>query len=69
MMNNAVANPMQYLQQLKANPIQFLLQRKMNIPANIANDPTAIMNHLLRTGQVSQDAVNRAYQAMGQFKR
>lgn len=68
-MNNAVANPMQFLQQLKSNPVQFLLQRKMNIPANIANDPSAILNHLLQTGQVSQDAVNKAYQAMGQFKR
>lgn len=68
-MNNPVANPMQYLQQLKQNPVQFLLQRRMNIPANIANDPTAILNHLLQTGQVSQEAVNRAYQQMGQFKR
>lgn len=68
-MNNAVANPMQMLQSLKNNPVQFLLQRRMNIPANIVNDPNAILNHLLQTGQVSQDAVNRAYQAMGQFKR
>lgn len=68
-MNNPVANPMQFLQQLKQNPVQFLLQRRMNIPANIANDPNAILNHLLQTGQVSQEAVNRAYQQMGQFKR
>lgn len=68
-MNNPVANPMQFLQQLKQNPVQFLLQRRMNIPANIANDPQAILNHLLQTGQVTQDAVNRAYQQMGQFKR
>lgn len=68
-MNNPVANPMQFLQQLKQNPVQFLLQRRMNIPANIANDPNAILNHLLQTGQVSQEAVNRAYQQMVQFKR
>lgn len=68
-MNNPGANPMQFLQQLKQNPVQFLLQRRMNIPANIANDPNAILNHLLQTGQVSQEAVNRAYQQMGQFKR
>lgn len=68
-MNNPVANPMQFLQQLKQNPVQFLLKRRMNIPANIANDPNAILNHLLQTGQVSQEAVNRAYQQMGQFKR
>jgi hypothetical protein len=40
----------------------------MNIPANIANDPQAILNHLLQTGQVTQDAVNRAYQQIGQFR-
>jgi hypothetical protein len=68
MMNNPVANPMQFLQQLKQNPVQFLLQRRMNIPANIANDPQAILNHLLQTGQVTQDAVNRAYQQIGQFR-
>lgn len=68
-MNNPVANPMQFLQQLKQNPVQFLLQRRMNIPANIANDPQAIIQHLLSTNQISQEQVNRAYQQMGQFKR
>lgn len=68
-MNNPVANPMQYLQQLKQNPVGFLLQRRMNIPANIANDPNAIIQHLLSTNQISQEQVNRAYQQMGQFKR
>lgn len=56
------------LQMLKANPVQFLMQRKFNIPANIANDPTAIVNHLLKTGQVSQAQINNAYRQMGQFK-
>lgn len=62
-------NPMAMLQELKSNPMGFLMQRKFNVPANIASDPQAIVNHLLKTGQVSQDAVNRAYQQMGQFKR
>lgn len=52
----------QLLMQLKQNPMQMLLSRSLNIPPNIANDPTAILNHLLKTGQISQDAVNRAYQ-------
>lgn len=59
----------QNLQQLKANPVQFLIQRRMNIPANIANDPNAIINHLLQTNQISQQQVNAAYQQMGQFRR
>lgn len=62
-------NPMQMLQALKSNPIQFLMQRKFNVPADMASDPTAILNHLLKTGQVSQQQVNAAYQQMGQFKR
>ena len=62
-------NPMAMLQQLKANPMQFLIQRKFNVPANIASDPTAIVNHLLSTGQVSQQQVNNAYQAAQQFRK
>lgn len=69
MMNNPMAQIMQMLPQFKANPMQFLIQRKFNVPQSIANDPNAIVNHLLQTGQVSQEAVNRAYQQMGQFKR
>ena len=66
MMNNQL---LQMLQQIKTNPMQFLMQRRLNVPANMANDPNAIVNHLLQTGQVSQEAVNRAYQQMGQFRR
>lgn len=65
--NFADTQMLQNLQQLKANPVQFLMRRKFNIPTDM-NDPNAIINHLLRTGQVSQDAVNRAYQQMGRFK-
>ena len=69
MMNNFAGNPMQMLQQLKANPLQFLMQRRFNVPANMAGDPSAIVNHLLKTGQISQDQLNAAYQQMGQFRR
>lgn len=62
-------NMMQMLQQLKANPAQFLMQRRFNIPANMANDPQAILEHLVQSGQVSQDALNRAYQQAGQLRR
>ena len=60
---------MQLLSQLKANRVQFLMQRRLNLPANLAGDPNEIINYLLKTGQVSQDDVNRAYQQMGQFRR
>ena len=55
-------NPLQMLQQLKANPMQFLMQRRMNLPQNVPmNDPQAILNHLVQTGQVSQQQINQAY--------
>ena len=62
-------NPMAMLQQLKANPIQFLLQRRLNIPPNIGNDPNAILNHLVQSGQVSQQQINSAYQMAQQFNK
>lgn len=69
MMPNNPMNMMQMLQQFKANPLQMLAQRRFNVPANMANDPQAILNHLLQTGQVSQDAINQAYSQMSQFRR
>lgn len=64
-MNNDIFS---MLNQLRANPMQFLLQRRMNIPQGM-NDPNAIMQHLLSTGQVSQDQINRAYQMAQRFGR
>ena len=58
------------LQQLKANPMQMLLQKRMNLPQNIStNDPQAILNHLVQTGQVSQQQINNAYQMAQQYRR
>lgn len=65
MMNNPIA----LLGQLKLNPMQFLMQRKMNIPQGMASDPNAILNHLLSSGQVSQEQINRAYQMAQQMGR
>lgn len=65
-MNNQMLS---VLQQFKANPAQFLMQRRFNVPANIASDPNAIVQHLLSTGQISQTQVNQAYQMAQQFRR
>ena len=63
-------NPLQMLQALRQNPMQFLMQRRMNLPQGMnMQDPQAILNHLMQTGQVSQDQVNRAWQMAQQFKR
>lgn len=58
------------LQQLKANPVQFLLQRRLNLPQNISlNDPNAILNYLVSSGQISQEQINSAYQMAQQMGR
>ena len=62
-------NPMQLLAQFKQNPMQFFAQRKLNVPQNLMNDPQAIINHLMQTGQISQGQMNAAYQALNQFRR
>ena len=45
---------------LRQNPMQ-ILSRKFNIPQNInLQDPNAIIQHLLNSGQISQNQVNMA---------
>ena len=69
-MNNPMmgANPVQMIQQLKANPIQFLQRAGFNVPNNL-NDPNAIIQHLMNSGQISQQNYERARQMAAQFKR
>lgn len=50
----------QLLQQLKANPMA-VLSRRFNLPQGMSN-PNDIIQHLVQTGQVSQERVNAAYQ-------
>lgn len=60
---------MQMVQQFKANPVQMLLQRRMNLPQGIpTNDPNAMLNYLLQSGQVSQQQINNAYQMMQRLR-
>ncbi len=54
----------QMLQQFKANPMQMILQRRFNIPQNMTGDPNAMIQHLLSTGQISQNQLNSAYSFM-----
>lgn len=61
-------NPMQMLQQLRQNPVQMLRQAGLNVPDNL-HDPNQIIQHLMNSGQVSQDAYNKARQMAAQFKR
>lgn len=57
---------MSMLQQLKSNPAA-LLAKRFNLPDGIQNDPQAIVQHLVSSGQVSQAQINRAYQQAQQM--
>lgn len=61
-------NPMQMIQQIRSNPYQFLLNKGLNIPQTMSN-PQDIVNHLMKSGQVSQQQYNNAVQMMQNFKR
>lgn len=53
---------MNMFQQFMQNP-QDMLRRKYNIPQNVnMNNPNDIIQHLLNSGQVSQNDVNRVMQ-------
>ena len=55
------------LSQIKQNPMG-LLSQKFNIPENVnLNDPNAILNHLISSGQVQQsqiDAIKNNFKGM-----
>lgn len=58
-MNN-IGNLMTMYQNLRTNPMNVLKSR-FNMPTNIdLNNPQAIIQHLLNTGQISQAQVNNA---------
>jgi hypothetical protein len=61
-------NPMQMLQQLRSNPMQFIQRAGFRVPQNLS-DPNAIIQHLMQSGQISQERYNQAFQMAQQFRR
>ena len=61
-------NPMQMLQQLRQNPAQMLRQAGLNVPDNL-NDPNQIIQHLMNSGQISQQRYEQARQMAAQFRK
>lgn len=61
-------NPLQFLQQLQQNPVQMLKQVGLNVPDNL-NDPNAIIQHLMNSGQITQERYEQARQMAERFKR
>ena len=61
-------NLMQMIQQIRSNPMQFIQRAGFRIPQNMT-DPNAIIQHLMQTGQVSQQRYNQAFQTAPQLRR
>lgn len=55
-----IINLMQMYQQMRQNPMQ-LLRSRFNIPP-MMNDPQQIIQHLLNSGQVTQEQFNQVMQ-------
>lgn len=62
-MTGNINNVMQVLNMLRQNPMQ-ILARRFNIPQNVnLSDPSAIIQHLLNSGQITQNQINNAMNA------
>lgn len=61
-------NPFSMIQKLQSNPVQFLKQAGLNVPDNLS-DPNAIIQHLMNSGQVSQQRYEQARQFAERFKK
>ena len=54
-------NIMSMYQRFMQNPTQALMEAKFNVPQGMTN-PNDILQHLMNTGQVSQQRVNQVMQ-------
>lgn len=59
-----VPNAFEALQQIKNNPAAVLRLRGLDIPDGM-NDPQQIVQHLISSGQISNNALQAAMQMMG----
>lgn len=61
-------NPFQFLQQIQQNPVQMLKQFGLNVPDNL-NDPNAIIQHLMNSGQITQERYEQARKMAARLRR
>lgn len=68
MMN--MMNMVQKFQQFRTNPVQALLSMNpgLNIPQSIANNPQAVVQHLIDSGQMTQEQYSQLNQMANQFQ-
>lgn len=61
-------NPQEAMQQLRSNPAAMLKKAGLNVPGTM-KDPQQIVNHLLQSGQISNQRLQMAQRMLGMFGR
>ena len=51
--------PQMNMQQLQNDPVGMAKQAGYNIPQNLANNPQAMVQHLIQTGQISNPMLQK----------
>lgn len=59
-------NPLAMLQQFKANPMAMLQRAGFSVPQNLSS-PNDIVQHLMNSGQLSQQQYDQARQMARQY--
>ena len=62
---NQNVNVQDALAQLRSNPAQLIKQAGYNVPANLANNPQAVVMHILQSGQVRSPVMGMLNRLMG----
>lgn len=65
--SNPIQSLMNQVNQIRNNPMQFFASKRLNVPENISNDPQAIVQHLLNTGQMTQAQYNKLQSQINQI--
>ena len=66
-LNKPRMNPMQMMNQFRQNPIGILQQVGYQIPEGMS-DPQQIVNHLMQSGQLPNDRLQKAQQMLSMFR-
>lgn len=59
---NPISQLLGMVPQISSNPFGFIAKTKFNVPSNVGNDANSIIQHMLTTGQITQEQVNWAMQ-------
>jgi hypothetical protein len=55
--------------QFVQNPAQFLIKNRFNIPENIGSNPQTIIQHLLSSGQITQQQLMQVQSMIPQMQK